>query len=237
MDHSRARGRFAELSSEVLTLRRGGRDVTVQRRTALKIDSVSRLRGLGWGVLVGGGTGFVVGAVADIGPNEGGEGALGRVIFSSYGLITGAIAGTVHQKRRTLYRATSLERQSIVSATHSAEGWLEYLDRQDYPQAWLDASDLLRDANDEQSCLARVSTAQRRDGKLIERTPRATQFHKTLPNLAGGPYVTIDFVTKYESRKSTKESLTLVRAEGGWKVARFSEVTLRSVTARNSVLI
>lgn len=227
MDHSRERGRFAQVTSEAITLRRKGRDVTLDRTNVLKIDSVSRLRGLGWGVLVGGGTGFVVGAISDIGPNEGGEGALGRVIFSSFGLIAGSIAGTLHQKRRTLYRATSLERQSIVSATHDAEVWLALLDSQDYDQAWLDASDLLRDADVEQAWIGRVDTGSRRDGQLLKRTSKATQFLKSLPNLPGGPFVTIDFTTKREPQTTTRESLTLVRADGRWKVARFSEATLR----------
>ena len=227
MDHSRAKGRFAQVAADSLTLRSNGREVSIPRNNVLKIDSVSRLKGLGWGVLVGGGTGFVVGAINDIGPNEGGEGALGRKMFGSLGLIIGAIAGTAHKKRRTLYRATSLEKQAILAATRDAEDWLTLLDEREYARAWAEASEFLRDADVEQAGLGRVDTAQRRDGKLILRKAKAVKFHKTLPKLAGGPYVTIDFVTNYESKKSTEESLTLVQGEPRWRVASFSEITLR----------
>ena len=231
MDHGRARGRFAQVSPDSLTVRHRGLEVTIRKGNVLKVDRVSRLRGLLWGAAIGAGTGFVAGAIADIGPNEGGEGALGRLIFTSYGLIAGPIAGVLHQKRRTLYRTTSLEEQSVFAATQSAESWLARLDRKEFSQAWDEASELLRASADERSWVATLTGVRSRNGKLLQRKRKAAAFHDALPNLPDGACVTIRFVSVYEAtyepRRSIKESMTLVRTEAGWRVARHSQVTLR----------
>jgi hypothetical protein len=108
-------------------------------------------------------------------------------------------------------------RESAVSA--ASRDWLAIIDKGDYAASWKAAGTKFRSAITAEKWSESVTAVRGPLGKVVQRTGQRTTFTKEFPGVPQGDYALVNFLTAFEKRTDTEETLTLEReADGQWHV-------------------
>ena len=108
-------------------------------------------------------------------------------------------------------------RDSAVGA--AAREWLALIDKGDYVASWKAAGGKFRAAITAERWAESVKGVREPLGKVVQRTGQRTQFTGEFPGVPKGDYALVNFLTAFEKRTDTEETITLEReADGQWHV-------------------
>jgi hypothetical protein len=104
----------------------------------------------------------------------------------------------------------------------AAGGWLVLLDRHDWGRSWETSSTTFRTTVPLGTWMDNVPKVRDGLGALVERTPAEMSYKTSLPGRPPGEYVTVIFLSKFET-KQVQEVVTTVREpDGHWRVTGYS---------------
>lgn len=114
-----------------------------------------------------------------------------------------------------------------ASAVHkgqeAAVAWLDLLDSAQYGASWDQSAVQLQRAVPRAAWEAQVRAWRAPLGAVVARRLKLASYNETLPELAVGQTVVLEYETRFENRVSAVETVTPVKdARGSWKVGAYS---------------
>ena len=102
-----------------------------------------------------------------------------------------------------------------------AESWLSLLDAGRYGTAWEQAAPMFQEAMSRHRWETTLPGARDPLGGTLNRKMRQANLHSSLPNAPPGPYVVMQFDTRFEQRPLTTEIVTIQRVGERWMVSGY----------------
>jgi hypothetical protein len=131
--------------------------------------------------------------------------------------IVGALALLVG-----LASSARADAEAIGQATTAARSWLILLDGQEFDESWDRAGGLLRAAVDRVEWTAKLSVTLGPLGKKTSRGVKSSEYSTTMPGAPDGEYVTLQFDSSFENKKSAVETVVMMKeSDGLWRVSGY----------------
>lgn len=112
------------------------------------------------------------------------------------------------------------ERDAI--AVTAAEEWLAMIDEGNYTQGWEQIGEVFKNLATKESFDKMMSGVRKPLGKLNSRKVKTTKYSTSLPGAPDGEYVTIQFETSFENKKSAIETVVpMLEKDGKWRVVGY----------------
>ena len=112
--------------------------------------------------------------------------------------------------------------QAEEAAVIAAEEWLALVDNKQYTESHEQASAEFKKVVEVDGWVALIESVREPFGPLISRTVLTKQYATDLPNAPEGEYVVIQFVTAFENKESTVETVTpMLDQDGQWRVSGY----------------
>jgi len=105
-----------------------------------------------------------------------------------------------------------------TEAQRVAREWLVLADKQDGAATWAAAGPKFQAAMSTEQWTRALKQARGPLGAVLQRAMLTTQFAKNIPGQPDGEYVLLQFRTSFEKKESARETLTLERVDGKWRV-------------------
>lgn len=114
-----------------------------------------------------------------------------------------------------------------ASAVHkgqeAAVAWLDLLDSGQYAASWDQSARQLQSTVPRSAWIASVRDRRAPLGPVVARRLKWASYTETLPELAVGQSVVLEYETRFENKVSAVETVTPVKdAHGVWKVGAYS---------------
>jgi hypothetical protein len=107
-------------------------------------------------------------------------------------------------------------------AVLAAQSWLASIDAGQYQQGWEDAADSLHVAATREQWEKQLRRARDERGAMLSRAVRHARFTKSSYSDPGS-FVEIQFVTRFEKRIASLETVSAIRVmDGTWKVSSYT---------------
>jgi len=107
-------------------------------------------------------------------------------------------------------------------AMAATQAWLAAVDTGRYGKSWDDASEFFRRSLAREKWEPMVASVRDPLGVVISRKVRSAVYARELTNAPPGPYVVIQFDTRFENRPLSQETVTTMReSDGSWKVSGY----------------
>lgn len=103
-------------------------------------------------------------------------------------------------------------------AQKAAETWLAQVDAENYPEAWKGFSPFFLERMTLEMWKQQIQSARAMFGKLNSRKLKSATPAASLPGAPDGNYVTIQYDTAFEKKKSALETVTLKLEDDKWGV-------------------
>jgi hypothetical protein len=110
-------------------------------------------------------------------------------------------------------------RSALVQS--AARDWLALTDRVDGAASWKAAGARFRNAIPADDWTKALKQVREPLGALATRAVDSTRFEKSFPGLPDGDYAIIVFRTSFANKASARETITLEREEGAWRVVGY----------------
>ena len=136
--------------------------------------------------------------------------------------------------RHSLYFLTALALSAQMSMAHAdemsefqkaqtaAHAWLKQVDQGNYAKSWQKSAEPLKKATTAKQLQTAIGEARAPLGKLISRQPISAQYTRTLPDVATGEYVVVQYETRFTNRAAVIETITPMReSDGVWRVSGY----------------
>lgn len=104
----------------------------------------------------------------------------------------------------------------------AAAGWLTLLDRQDWGSAWEGSALSFRTTVPLPTWMDAIPRVREPLGRLVERMPAESSYKSNLPGQPAGDYVTVIFLSKFESKEIQEVVTTALEPDGRWRVTGYS---------------
>ncbi|WP_022668601.1 DUF4019 domain-containing protein [Desulfospira joergensenii] len=100
--------------------------------------------------------------------------------------------------------------------------WLGLIDARKYDEAWQTSAKVFQSAIPHEQWAKTAASVRTPLGSLIQRNLFHDQFTKSMPGMADGQYLILQFLAEFKNKKSAVETLTLVmEPDGIWRVAGY----------------
>jgi len=134
--------------------------------------------------------------------------------------------------RRTLLHTTLLAAifpmiataapEPTAAAQAASKEWLKKLDAADYNGTWESAASMFKSAVSVQAWQQASQSVRSPLGAVRSRSDRSATYTKTLPGVADGEYVVVQFNTTFENKAQAIETVTAaLDRDGAWRVAGY----------------
>lgn len=112
--------------------------------------------------------------------------------------------------------------QDTKPAQNAAETWLTQVDKENYSEAWKGFSSFFQERMTFENWKKQIQSARSIFGKFESRKLKSATPATTLPGMADGNYVVIQYDTSFEKKKSALETVTLkLEKDGKWGVVGY----------------
>lgn len=119
--------------------------------------------------------------------------------------------------------AAAQRASAVHKGQEAAVAWLDLLDSGQYGASWDQAAIQLQRAVPRATWEARVRASRTPLGPVVARRLTWASYTETLPDLAVGQSVVLEYETRFENKVSAVETVTPVKdARGIWKVGAYS---------------
>lgn len=110
----------------------------------------------------------------------------------------------------------------IVSARAAALLWLGRVDAGEFGRSWQEAAPYFQRISTEARWTDLLGNVRLPLGRPVYREATTGEFSVVMPGMPDGAYVFLQFQTEFERKKTTVETMTLLRdTDGRWKVAGY----------------
>ncbi|VEP15702.1 conserved hypothetical protein [Hyella patelloides LEGE 07179] len=107
-------------------------------------------------------------------------------------------------------------------AQESAQKWLDLIDNSKYADSWLEAAPYFQNNITEEEWEKTLQGVRQPLGEKLFRKLESKQYTTSLPGVADGEYVVIQYNTSFVNKKSALETVTpMLDRDGRWKVAGY----------------
>ena len=111
---------------------------------------------------------------------------------------------------------------AVEASLKAATSWLALVDAGDYDASWQEAASYFKALVPQQQWKQAMTGARAPLGSLISRKQSLQKYSTSLPGAPDGEYVLIEFVTRFENKKSAVETVTPMRdKDGKWRVSGY----------------
>jgi len=111
---------------------------------------------------------------------------------------------------------------AITKAKESAQAWLALTDAGNYTSSWNHAAAYFKTVITKPDWEKALKSVRSPLGTLKSRKLKSATFTKTLPGVPDGEYVVIQYVTQFEKKKGSIETVTpMHEKDGSWKVSGY----------------
>ena len=108
------------------------------------------------------------------------------------------------------------------AAVSAAEKWLALVDKAEYTESWKEAAAYFRDRVTEQGWKQMSRSVRKPLGRLVSRKLETLKYETSLPGVADGQYVLMQFDTSFANKKSAVETVTAVMdKDETWRVTGY----------------
>ena len=104
----------------------------------------------------------------------------------------------------------------------AAAGWLVLLDRRDWGRSWETSSTTFRTTVPLGTWMDNVPKVREGLGALVDRVPAEMSYKTSLPGRPPGEYVTVIFLSKFETKELQEVVTTVREPDGRWRVTGYS---------------
>ena len=104
----------------------------------------------------------------------------------------------------------------------AAGGWLVLLDRRDWGRSWETSSTTFRLSVPLGTWMDNVPKVREGLGALVDRVPAEMSYKTSLPGRPPGEYVTVIFLSKFETKELQEVVTTVREPDGRWRVTGYS---------------
>lgn len=111
--------------------------------------------------------------------------------------------------------------QDSAPAVKAADAWLALVDAGKYAESWQQAAPLFQKQESAAAWQAALENVRTPLGKLVKRGLVDAKYTTTLPGAPDGQYWVIHETTVFEHKASAVETVIMVPADGGWKLAGY----------------
>ena len=112
---------------------------------------------------------------------------------------------------------------AVHNGQQAAAAWLDLLDSAQYGASWDQAAEQLQRAVSRPAWETRIRAVRAPLGNVVARRLKLASYSESLPELAAGQSVVLEYETRFENRVSAVETVTPVKdARGSWKVGAYS---------------
>jgi hypothetical protein len=116
--------------------------------------------------------------------------------------------------------AASAEKER--AAEQAAQQWLALVDSGAYRASWDRASGYFKSAMDPARWEQAMVGIRRPLGRLLERRLQSRNYYTKLPGAPDGQYVVIKFITSFQNKRSSIETVTpMLDHDGVWRVSGY----------------
>ena len=111
------------------------------------------------------------------------------------------------------------EEQTDLAAIVAAEKFMETLDKSEFTVAWQQTSTVNQSYASYPGWFEKIVVVRPHLGKVIERSLEKLSRHAEWVGLPDGDYLRISFVTVFQNKKDSLETVVLVKEQGSWIVS------------------
>lgn len=104
----------------------------------------------------------------------------------------------------------------------AAAGWLLLLDRRDWGRAWETSSAVFRESVPLATWMDGIPKVREPLGTFVERAPANSAYKTTLEGWPAGEYVSVIFVSKFDTKELQEVVTTVRESDGKWRVTGYS---------------
>ena len=121
-----------------------------------------------------------------------------------------------------LYSPIRAEETAETKAIQAAEAWLTLIDHGQYAQNWDSSAAYFKGVISKEKWEQTLTAVRAPLGKLISREVKAKQYARSLPGAPDGEYVVIQYVSSFENKKDSVETVTpMLDKDGEWRVSGY----------------
>jgi hypothetical protein len=111
---------------------------------------------------------------------------------------------------------------AIQAAIQAAIEWVQLIDGGRYAESWKTSADHFRVAVEEEEWVRSMQAFRLPLGAAVRREVASSRYVHSLPGIADGEYVVIEFRTVFENKKEAVETVTPMLSEDGtWRVSGY----------------
>lgn len=115
-----------------------------------------------------------------------------------------------------------MSKLNALTAQESAERWLDFIDDNEYSHSWSEAATYFRTNVTSEQWKKTLQGVREPLGKTITRKLKSKKYEISLPGIADGEYVVIEYDTSFEHKKTALELVTLMlEPDFSWRVAGY----------------
>jgi hypothetical protein len=119
-------------------------------------------------------------------------------------------------------RVLNTRARALDAGAQSAIEWLALIDTGSYAESWETAAEMLRDAVDKQTWVARAAGVRSPLGAAKERQLSSIEYKTSLPGVPTGEYVVMTFETGFETLRKVVESVTVAKeGDDTWRILSY----------------
>lgn len=113
------------------------------------------------------------------------------------------------------------EQQTDLAAIVAAEKFAEALDKSEFQAAWQQTGTVNQNYTNHPDWFEKILAVRPLLGKAIERSLEKLSRHAEWVGLPDGDYLRISFVTVFQHKKDSLETVVLVKEQGNWIVSSY----------------
>lgn len=117
---------------------------------------------------------------------------------------------------------TTAQPDATTAARVAAADWLKKLDAADYAATWGSAAAVFKGAISVQGWQQAAQSVRQPLGALHNRAESSATVTRTLPGVADGQYVVLQYQAAYDHKAAATETITaMLETDGRWRVAGY----------------
>jgi hypothetical protein len=106
----------------------------------------------------------------------------------------------------------------LKKAIRQSKSWLETIDNSKYKESWNNSSPAFKKAVSEQQWISSMAQNRKPLGKVINRILKNKKHTDQIPGFSKGDFLVVQYQTKFESRESAIETVTMhLENSGEWR--------------------
>ena len=110
---------------------------------------------------------------------------------------------------------SNIKTENIAKAIESSNQWLKSVDSSNYELSWENSSELFKKSITKENWVSALESVRTPLGKITSREIKTKEYRTTLPGAPDGEYVVIVYITEFENKENSYETITSMKDKDG----------------------